>query len=67
MGFLHKLGVPRVDFLSHSPSPPSLFRLIPWNTEALCVYLFARPSKTQVRGSPRRGTLHYSSGHQWPM
>ena len=49
------------------PLPPSLFTLIPWNTEALCVYLFAQPSKIQVRGSPRQGTLHYSSGRQWPM
>ena len=69
MGFLHKLGLPHVDS-SLSPSPslslPLLFRLIPWNTEALCVYLFARASKTHVRGSPRWGTLHYSSGRLWP-
>ena len=52
--------------LSFSLSLPLLFRLIPWNTEALHVYLFARASKTHVRGNPRRGTLRYSSGHQWP-
>ena len=28
---------------------------------------FALASKTHARGSPRRGTLRYSSGCQWPM
>ena len=27
---------------------------------------FALASKIHVRGSPRRGTLHYSSGCRWP-
>ena len=27
---------------------------------------FALAFKIQARGSPRRGTLHYSSGRQWP-
>ena len=44
MGFLHKLGLPHVDTLSFSLSLPLLFRLIPWNAEALGVYLFARAS-----------------------
>ena len=45
-----------------------IFRLIPiWSTEARHVYLFPRASKTHMRGSPRRGTLCYSSGHLWPM
>ena len=52
--------------LSFSLSLPLLFSLIPWNAEALRVYLFALASKTQVRGSPRQGTLHYSSRHLWP-
>ena len=66
--FLHKLGSPCVDSLSlFLPLPISLFfRLIPWNAEALHVYLFAWASKTHSRGSPRRGTLCYSSGHLWP-
>ena len=52
--------------LSFSLSLPLHFRLIPWNAEALLVYLFARASKTHVRGSPRRGTLCYSTGCLWP-
>ena len=28
---------------------------------------FALAFKIHVRGSPRRGTLRYSSGHRWPM
>ena len=28
---------------------------------------FALAFKFHVRGSPRQGTLQYSSGHQWPM
>ena len=66
MGFSHKLGLPRVDSLSFSLSLPLLFRLIPWNAEALHVYLFAQASKTHTRGSPRQGTLRYSSGCLWP-
>ena len=66
MRFLYKLGLPHVYCLSLSPSPSLFFRLIPWNTEALHVYLFAQASKTQARGSPRLGSLHYSSGHLWP-
>ena len=52
--------------LSLSFSLPLLFRLIPWNAEALCVYLFAQASKIHTRGSPRQGTLRYSSGCLWP-
>ena len=59
--FLERLVSPVSSFLS------LLFRLISiWSTEALHVYLFARASKTYMRGSPRQGTLCYSSGHQWP-
>ena len=46
---------------------PLLFRL---NSHLECeahhVYLLALASKTHARGSPTRGTLHYSNGHQWP-
>ena len=68
MGVLHKLGLPHVNSfsLSFSLSLPLFFRLIPWNTEGLRVYLFAQASKTHVRGSPRQGTLRYSSRRQWP-
>ena len=66
MGFLHKLGLPCVNSLSFSLSLPLFFRLILWNLEALCVYLFARASKTHARGSPTRGTLRYSRGCLWP-
>ena len=52
--------------LSFSLSLPLLFRLIPWNAEAHRVFLFALASKTHMRGSPRRGTLHYSSRRRWP-
>ena len=52
--------------LAPFPSLPLLFRLIPWNTEAHWIYLLARASETHARGSPRRGTLCYSSGHLWP-
>ena len=37
------------------------------------VWMLAKPAnfalafKFHTRGSPRRGTLQYSSGHQWPM
>ena len=59
--FLERLVSPVSSFLS------LLFRLIPvWSTEARRVYLFALASKTHVRGSPRQGTLRYSSGRQWP-
>ena len=44
-----------------------LFKLTPWGIEALCVHFPARASKTYVRGSPRQGTLCYSSGRMWPM
>ena len=66
--FLGNLAPPHVNSLSlsFSLSLPLLFRLIPWNTEALRVYLFARASKTHARGSPRRSTLRYSSGRLWP-
>ena len=68
MGFLHKLGLPHVNSfsLSFSLTLPLFFRLIPWNTEALHVYLFARASKTHMREGPRQGTLRYSSGRLWP-
>ena len=53
-----KTGSPVSSFLSYS-----IFWLIPiWGIEASCVYLFTWASKTHVRGSPRRGTLRYSSG-----
>ena len=59
--FLERLVSPVSSFLS------LLFRLIPvWSTEARRVYLFAQASKTHTRGSTRRGTLRYSSGHLWP-
>ena len=64
--FLHKPGLPHVDSFTCSLSLPLLFRLIPWNTEAHRVYLLAWASETHMRGSPRRGTLRYSSGHLWP-
>ena len=66
MGFLHKLGLPRVDSLFFSLSLPLFFRPIPWNAEAPRAYLFARASKTHTKGSPRRGTFCYSSGCLWP-
>ena len=52
--------------LSFSLSLPLFFRLIPWNTEALCVQFSARASKTHVRGSPRQGILCYLSRCLWP-
>ena len=56
-----KTGFSRVVF-SHS-----LFWLIPiWSMESCHVYLLSLAFKTHVRGSPRQGTLCYSSGHQWP-
>ena len=56
-----EIWLPRV-FFSYS-----IFWLIPiWSIEAHHVYLFAWASKTHARGSPRWGTLHYSSGHLWP-
>ena len=66
MGFLHKLGLSHIDSFSVSLFLPLFFKLIPWNTEALRVYLFAQASKTHMRGSPRQGTLRYSSGCLWP-
>ena len=65
MGFLHKLGLPRVDSLFFSLSLPLFFRPIPWNAEAPRAYLFARASKTHVRDT-RLGTLRYSSRCLWP-
>ena len=60
--FLERLAPPVSSFLSLL-----LFRLIPvWSIEAHRVYLFAQASKIHVRGSPRRGTLCYSSGRLWP-
>ena len=67
--FLGILAPPLSNFsLSLSPSPSLSFSgWIPiWGVEALWVYLLALASKTHVRGSPRRGTLHYSSGRQRP-
>ena len=66
MEFLYKLGLPPVDSFSLSLSLPLLFRLIPWNAEAHRVYLLAWASETHARGSPRQGTLCYSSGRLWP-
>ena len=55
--FLERLASPVSSFLSYS-----IFWLIPvWGIKAIHVYLFAWPSKTHVRGSPRQGTLRYSS------
>ena len=66
-GFCTSLASPMSTLsLSFSLSLPLFFRLIPWNAEALRVYLFARASKTHARGSPRRSTLCYSSGRLWP-
>ena len=60
--FLRNLASPVSFFLSYS-----VFWLIPfWSIEAHRVYLFAWASKTHARGSPRRGTLCYSSGCLWP-
>ena len=57
-----KIGSPVSSFLSYS-----IFWLIPiWGIEASHVYLFAWASKTHARGSPRWGTLCYSSGRLWP-
>ena len=51
-----KTGSSVSSFLSYS-----IFWLIPiWGIEASSVYLFAQASKAHARGSPRRGTLHYS-------
>ena len=69
MDQFHESLVPPYQFflsLSFSLSLPLFFRLIPWNTESLCVQFSAWASKTHARGSPRRGTLHYSSGRLWP-
>ena len=61
--FLERLAPPVSSFLSLL-----LFRLIPvWSIEAHRVYLFAQASKIHARGSPRRGTLCYSSGRLWPF
>ena len=55
--FLERLVSPVSSFLS------LLFRLISiWSTEALHVYLFARASKTYMRGSPRQGTSAIQAG-----
>ena len=60
--FLRNLASPVSFFLSYS-----VFWLIPfWSIEAHRVYLFAWASKAHARGSPRRGTLCYSSGRLWP-
>ena len=60
--FLRNRAPPVSSFLSYS-----IFWLIPvWSIEAHRVYLFVWASKTHARGSPRRGTLRYSSGRLWP-
>ena len=65
-----KTGFPRVESLSlpFSPSPSLSFSgWIPiWSMEAHQIYLLALASKTNERGSPRRGTLRYSNRRQWP-
>ena len=48
------------------PLTPSRLQADLWKTEALCVRFSARASKTHARGSPRWGTLCYSSGRLWP-
>ena len=57
-------------FLERLVTPVSSFSFSGWipirSVEAHHVYLLALASKTHVRGSPRRGTLHYSSGRWWP-
>ena len=65
-GFCTSLASPVWTLSLFLPLPPSLFQADPLEPEALRVYLFARASKTHVRGSPRRGTLRYSSGCLWP-
>ena len=45
--FFQKSGFPCVNSLSFSLSLPLLFRLIPWNTEALRVHFSAQASKKQ--------------------
>ena len=66
-GFCTSLASPVLTLsLSFSLSLPLLFRLIPWNTEALYIHFSAQASKTPARGSPRQGTLRYSSGRLWP-
>ena len=48
------------------PLTPSHFQADLWTTEVLRVHFYARASKTHPRGSPRWGTLCYSSGRLWP-
>ena len=52
-----------VSTLSLSPSPSLSFSglIHIWGVEAHHVYLVAPASKIHERGSPRRGTLHYSN------
>ena len=68
-GCSSEIWLPLCQFsLSLSPSLSLSFSgWIPmWNTKARHVYLFAWGSKTHARGSPRWGTLHYSSRGLWP-
>ena len=45
---------------------PFLSRIPIWSGEAHHVYLLALAAKIHLKGSLRRGTLRYSSGHRWP-
>lgn len=60
--FLERLASPMSSFLSYS----IFWLILIWSIEAHRVYLFAWASKTLARGSPRQGTLRYSSRRQWP-
>ena len=66
MGLASSLFGSPVSILFLSLSLTLFFRLIPWSTGSRCVHFSAWASKTHTRGSPRWGTLHYSSGRLWP-
>ena len=53
-------------FLSFSLLLPLVFKVILSKTDALCIQFSAQASNTHERGSPRWGTLCYSSGRLWP-
>ena len=45
---------------------PFFGRIPIWGVEAHHVYFLVPASKIHKRESPRRGTLRYSNGRQWP-